>query len=165
MALFRNVSVPPHASGQLVLHRMPGRHEDIEECWDEVKRLPVHAIVCLASDKEIAEKSPHYFSAIEQAAVPCERWPLPVPDYGVPESAGEFLSLADRVAESLKQGDNILVHCGAGIGRTGTFAVLVLMRLRIPLDEALKRVQAAGSGPENGPQHAFLEKMRPNTDG
>ena len=39
MPLFRRVSAPTGASGQLVLHGMPGRHEDIEKCWDEVKRF------------------------------------------------------------------------------------------------------------------------------
>jgi len=165
MLPFRKVSVPTHVSGQLVLHGMPGRHEDIEQCWNEVKRLPVRAIVCLATDHEIGKTSSNYSLAIQRATVPCVRWPLPIPEYGVPESAERVLRLADRVAQSLKQGDNILVHCRAGIGRTGTFAALVLMRLGVPLEDALHRVQAAGSGPENDSQYAFLESMRPKTDG
>lgn len=165
MSLFRKVALPANASGQLFLHSMPGRVEDLEKCWSEVKSLPVHFMVCLASDEEIAKKSPKYFSAIQKATVPCQRWPFAVLDYGVPKDGEEFFRLADHVAESLKQGHNILVHCGAGIGRTGTFATLVLMRLRLPLEEALKRVRAAGSAPETPEQRAFLETMRPNTDG
>jgi protein-tyrosine phosphatase len=165
MPLFRKVSVPTNASGQLLLSSMPGRVDGLEKYWENIKNLPVHAIVCLTSDEEIAKKSPTYLEAIRAATVPCARWPMPVPDYGVPDSGDEFLQLADRVAESLKQGDNVLIHCGAGIGRTGTFAVLVLMRLRVPLEKALGLVKTAGSGPENETQRAFLKKMSANTDG
>jgi len=165
MALFRKVEVPDNAAGQLLLHSMPGRGEKIHECWTEIKAIPIHSIVSLTSDDEIAHKSPSYSSAIANGTVPCERWTLPVKDYGIPENKDEFWRLSVRVAESLKSGQNVLVHCGAGIGRTGTFATLVLMGLRLQLEEALRRVKAAGSGPETSEQHAFLERMRPNTDG
>jgi protein-tyrosine phosphatase len=165
MKLFREVVLPNNTAGRLVLHSMPGRNETIDDCWTELKSLPVHSIVCLTSDEEISKKSPSYSASIASGSVPCERWPLSVPDYGVPENESEFLSLASRVAESLKSGQNVLVHCGAGIGRTGTFATLVLMRLRVPIEEALQRVSTAKSGPETSEQRAFLERMRSNTDG
>lgn len=165
MGMFRRVSLPPSAPGHLLLHSMPGRREPIDQCWAEIRVTPVHAIVCLASDEEIAAKSPSYASAVGGCSVPCERWVLPVEDYGVPSDEDEFLALASQVAESLKTGRNILVHCGAGIGRTGTFAVLVLLRLRVPVEEALRRVNAAGSSPETPGQRQFLERMRANMDG
>jgi protein-tyrosine phosphatase len=165
MAFFREVSVPSNAAGRLLLHSMPGRREKLDDCWREVKSVPVHAIVCLASDEEISQKSPSYLAAIDSGMVSCQRWALGVPDYGVPDNESAFLHLASQVADSLKSGQNILVHCGAGIGRTGMFATLVLMRLRVPFDESLKFVKAAGSGPETSAQRAFLERMRGNTDG
>src|SRR5262245_41196978 len=84
MALFREVLVPCNAAGRLLLHSMPGRRENLDDCWREIDSLQVHAIVCLASDEEIAQKSPSYLTAIASGAVPCQRWQLGVPDYGVP---------------------------------------------------------------------------------
>ena len=130
-----------------------------------VTTAQVHSIVSLTSDEEISKKSPSYASAIANGSVPCHRWSLSVPDRGAPDNESEFLNLASEVSESLKSGKNVMVHCGAGIGRTGMFAALVLMRLRVPLEEALRRVKAAGSSPETSEQSAFLERMRPNTDG
>lgn len=56
------------------------------------------------------------------------------PDHGVPDSPKMFLSFTDHVREA--RGDStapIIVHCSAGIGRTG---VLVLMESALCLIEA-----------------------------
>jgi protein-tyrosine phosphatase len=144
---------------------MPGREEKLDECWTEIKSVPVTSIICLASDDEISQKSPSYSDSIGSETVPCERRSLPIQDFGIPDNEDDFLHLCSDIAESLKVGKNVLIHCGAGIGRTGMCAVLVLMRLRLPLQEALKHVRAAGSNPETPAQHAFLERMKRNTAG
>ena len=56
----------------------------------------------------------------------------------------------------LGEGKNVLVHCAAGIGRTGTFAAALLVRLGCGLEEALRRVEVAGSHAEDDCQLAFL---------
>jgi len=45
------------------------------------------------------------------------------PDHGVPKSAEEFVRMSDKVDE-LNEGSNgapLVVHCSAGVGRSGTF--------------------------------------------
>ena len=93
MTLFRRVSLPVNASGQLLLHSMPGRNERIDQCWNEIRSVPVDAMVSLASDEEIAAKSPSYSAAIGSGAVPCDRWVLPIEDYGIPNDEDEFVRL------------------------------------------------------------------------
>jgi len=98
MGLFRRVSLPEWAPRQLLLHSMPGRKEPIDQCWKEIRSVPVHVIVSLAPDEEIVAKSPPYSAAIDANGVPCERWVLPLQDYGVPDNEDEFLAVASKVA-------------------------------------------------------------------
>ncbi|XP_044760650.1 tyrosine-protein phosphatase non-receptor type 4 [Coccinella septempunctata] len=54
------------------------------------------------------------------------------PDHGVPASPSEFLSFTDIVREARKGDAPVVVHCSAGIGRTG---VLILMDTALCLIE------------------------------
>ena len=98
---------------------------------------------------------------------------LAVPDPGYDERLGvplrwwvqgvmllaTFWQFADDLAASLKKGDAILMHCGAGIGRTGTMATAVLMALGTAREAALRAVQAAGSHPETPSQRLLLSSQ------
>jgi len=44
---------------------------------------------------------------------------FPIEDFKVPESKEETMKIVDRILEALKQGENILIHCVGGNGRTG----------------------------------------------
>lgn len=55
------------------------------------------------------------------------------PDHGVPDSPEVFLNFTEKVREARKGDDSpVIVHCSAGIGRTG---VLVLMETALCLIE------------------------------
>ena len=154
--MFREVELPPGVSGRLFLHSMPGRYEPLDKVWFQVKENRVKAIVCLSDISEIREKSHAYASAVESGTVPCAIRPFPVPDYAVPEDREEFWRFAVDVAKQLRSGDAVLVHCGAGIGRTGTFATCVLLALGQPMAEATRAVSKAGSHAEVEPQKKFI---------
>jgi protein-tyrosine phosphatase len=116
-------------------------------------------MVSLAPFDEIREKSPEYAEAIEADAVPCQLWRLAICDYQGPDDDQAFWQLATQVAGTLRGGNNVLVHCGAGIGRTGMFAITVLMALGLSDGEAQRRVSAAGSAPERPAQQNALRRF------
>jgi protein-tyrosine phosphatase len=159
MVSFRQVELPGGVAGRLYLHSMPGRYEPLEEAWAEVKRLGISTIICLAPLDEIREKSPEYSKSIQTDAVPCDVRRLPVCDYQGPDDDRAFSELSGRVADLLRRGEGILIHCGAGVGRTGMFAIAALMTLGLSSDEARRQVKAAGSGPERPAQEEALRRF------
>ena len=154
----REVSLRDVVPGGLFLCEMPGRCADLSEYEHEMEAKGVTRVLCLAPLDEVREKSPQYAAKLEEGRfflpVDC----FPIPDYGTrPEH--EMVRLAKEVAELLRMGDRILIHCGAGVGRTGTVAIAVLMALGLPFHEAEARVRQAGSNPETCEQKKLLRDI------
>ena len=64
------------------------------------------------------------------------------PDYGVPESVSPFMTLNRRVMNAWKKDKGpIIVHCSAGVGRTGTF---IAVDMAMEQAEKERRVDIAG---------------------
>ena len=153
---FRFVQLPARVTGALSLHSMPGRHEPIEEVWQQIRADGVDLLVCLAGPDEIRVKSPAYATALAAKTVPCSVQSFAVADFGVPNDREAFWSMASDIADRLKAGGRVLIHCGAGIGRTGTLATCVLLALGDAYATAAQVVADAGSHPETAAQRELV---------
>lgn len=168
-ALFREVELGPGIRGRMFLHSMPGRSlpgrsipgyvESLDDTWAEIERLGVSSIVCLVPIEEIRERSPQYARALEEGKTPCAVLRFPIRDFSGPDDDGAFRDRAVEAAGALRGGARILIHCNAGIGRTGMFAAATLIALGVPEHEARRRVRAAGSGPELPEQIEVLRRI------
>ena len=154
--MLRPVRLPSGVPGALRLHSMPGRRESLERAWDQIRTHAVQAIVCLAGPEEVRVISPAYASALAAKTLPCSVESFPIPDFGVPDDRDAFWSLAVKIATQLKSGGRVLIHCGAGIGRTGTLAACVLLALGESQADAEQAVSMAGSRPETTEQKALV---------
>lgn len=154
--MFRRVDLPAGIPGRLLLHSMPGRFEAIERAWQQVKSEAVGAIVCLVEQYEIRLKSFAYAEALEGGTVPCSVLSFEIREGGVPEDRNAFWALANDVANRLKSGEVVLIHCAGGVGRTAMFAISVLLALGEPMNEAESAVSRAGSLVETMPQIEML---------
>lgn len=148
--MFREVKLPDGIAGQLYLHSMPGRYEDWHKFVSEVNFRAIDFIVCLASEVEIKRKSQSYAEARSNNTLPCQTKDFPINDFSAPSPKGrsEFRKFIEMVVVDIQSGKNISIHCGAGIGRTGTVAICVLLELGIGDAEAKQIVKIAGSHPE-----------------
>jgi protein-tyrosine phosphatase len=72
-----------------------------------------------------------------------------IEDMGVPREAESegFEAFVRDVVQRLEEGQNVVVHCRGGLGRTGTLAACVLVALgRHTADEAIAAVREARKG-------------------
>ena len=144
-----------NTTGKLYLHSMPGRKEPLSECFGAIKQHGISLIICLAAEEEITKKSPNYAATITGNKIPVKRICFPIPDYGIPEDIKGFYGLAREIAERLMSGENLLVHCAGGIGRTGMFAGCILKALGEPMDA----LEESGSGPEDEAQEKVIQNF------
>ena len=72
---------------------------------------------------------------------------LPIVDRSVPVDRDDFLRSVERLAEMVKAGRFLGVHCRASIGRSSILAVSVLVRLGWDTNKAFHAVESARGCP------------------
>lgn len=163
--VFRTVALPPGTPGTLLLSGMPGRALAWPQFVAEAQAAGLALVVCLTPPSEMEELSPAYAQAVKRNEAPFSAGPgpgtdwrsLPAPNYGVPPDPTAFAQGIDHITARLQAGDTVLLHCAAGIGRTGSAAACVLKNLGLDTPAALARVRAAGSNPENAAQSGMVD--------
>ena len=155
MAL-RALSLPPEVSGQVWLGAMPGRFESWNVFRDEAVRRKLGTVVCLAPRDEVAGLAPEYHAALARGGLPFRWMHVPMRNFGLPEDPAGFRRDIATIAQNLRAGEVVMLHCAAGLGRTGTAAACLLKALGVQADEALKRVRDAGSNPQNAEQSGLV---------
>lgn len=156
----RPVNLHGQAPGRMFLAAMPGRSGGIAADLDRIAARKIDAVLSLADPAEVIELSPDYAKAWTSGqGLPADRLSHPIPDFGIPQDMESYRNVTHQIAERLRRGDRVLVHCAAGIGRTGMTAIAVLCALGLDPDRARQRVADAGSGPETPAQKAFLQEL------
>ncbi|MBN1121787.1 MAG: tyrosine-protein phosphatase [Anaerolineae bacterium] len=154
--MLRLVPLPESIPGRLYLSAMPGYYSLFEDDAQLITDFDIGQVFCLTTFPEIKAKAPEYAAAIRADDLPWDWRGFPVEDFGAPADRKRFLAMARDIADRLREGEYLLIHCMAGIGRTGMLAALVLMVLGMDRTTALARVNAAGGNPESSAQQAFL---------
>jgi protein-tyrosine phosphatase len=156
MAL-RRVQLPSEVSGQLWLGPMPGRFTAWSAFTSEAQRCGLGLVVCLTPKPELAELSPDYHAALARGRLPFRWMHVPMRNFGLPEDPAAFRRDVGAIAEAIRGGKAVLLHCAAGMGRTGTAAACVLKALGLDARDSLQRVRDAGSNPQNAEQSGLVD--------
>ncbi|MEJ7932377.1 tyrosine-protein phosphatase [Ramlibacter sp. AN1015] len=153
----RRVQLPPNVSGALWLGSMPGRFEPWSAFLEEARAARIGQVVCLTPRTEMAELAAPYHAAVVGGRLPFRWTQLAMRNFGLPENVEEFREGVRDVAVTLQRGESVLLHCAAGLGRTGSAAACVLKALGLDTPTALQRVRDAGSNPQNAQQSGFVD--------
>ena len=157
--MFRVLPLPDDTAGQVYLHSMLGRREGLAEASQAIRALGIQRVISLAPLHEIWDKSPEYARLIEDGAAAWQQEVFPIEDYSVPMDEDAYLAFFQRLSQQVRAGEKILLHCAAGIGRTGMGAMTLLMCLGMDRESAIQVVRGVGSGPEDPRQFALLERL------
>ena len=76
---------------------------------------------------------------------------VPIPDMQSP-SVNQLRAAVDFIRAAWDEGGGVAVHCGAGIGRTGTVLAAVLVAEGSDADEAIAEVRAVRPGSIETPE-------------
>lgn len=155
--ILRPVALPDGVSGRLWFSAMPGRFESWGAFVDEAQRARLSLVLCLTPLDELDSLSPAYRLAIDRDTLPFRWRHAPMRNFGLPASLQSFRDEVGGVAQALRAGESALLHCAAGVGRTGSAGACVLKVLGLDAAAALQAVRDAGSNPETAAQSGLID--------
>ncbi|HEX4303328.1 MAG TPA: protein-tyrosine phosphatase family protein [Rhizomicrobium sp.] len=128
--------------GRLAVAPKPRGGDWLEDEIRSWRAQAIDCVVCLLENDEIAELSlgaeAKYCAENEVAFLR-----FPIADRGLPDSHREAIALVRDIANRLQTGQNVLIHCRAGIGRTGLVAAGTLISLGVAPEHALAAIGTA----------------------
>jgi ADP-ribosyl-[dinitrogen reductase] hydrolase len=146
----------PGSAGRIGMTLFPGKKDPYAAfgAWDRDLQADLHAIREWGASAVVSLVEAHEFTLLgvpdlgEQVARAFRWLWLPIPDGGVPDAAFEesWASAGPELHERLAAGERVLIHCRAGLGRTGTIASRLLVEAGMTPVQALLAVRGARPG-------------------
>ncbi|PTV95731.1 hypothetical protein C8J27_10359 [Rhodobacter aestuarii] len=153
--------------GRIGLTFCPGKHDraaysgawarDLTTDMVAIAAWGARVVVTLVEPAElIALKVPDLGDAVHAHGMIWRH--LPIADYSIPDEAFEARWAAEGRAlrDTLRAGQDILVHCKGGLGRAGTIAARLLVELGIEPKAAIRAVRVARPGAIETPRQLAL---------
>jgi len=116
-------------SGFIAIMAYPGKEQDAASAIASLARVGIRQVVSLLEPAEAQtlglEREAQLVVAESMKFVS-----FPIPDMGLPASVCAFAGLARDLYRQVAAGDNTLLHCRGGVGRSGLLAAAVLLHCR-----------------------------------
>lgn len=155
----------------LLLTHLPGRSHvdghkrvwsrDLELDLKTLENWGADAVICLVEPAELTAMGvPNYAEALQKYNFPL--FHLPIKDMSTPgqnfEEAWDYH--ANELIELLSGPYQIVVHCAAGLGRTGMFCAKMLVHLGYSAEDAMQKVREKRPGAiETNAQEDYISAL------
>ena len=125
--------------GFLAIMARPSLEANEAASVDNIARLNINLVVSLLEPSEArllgldAERE-------QVKALAMQFVSFPIPDMGLPPSVSDFAHLTKMILKQVNAGVNTLIHCHAGIGRSGLMAAGILLHCDLDPHQAFAHV-------------------------
>ncbi len=158
MAFEPNISVVAQiGAGFLAVMPKPTTGEWIEEEFANISAFGIHQVVSLMELDEAADFDLQDESQLCQANG-MRFVSFPICDRGLPSSLNDFARFTYQLFREIEAGTNSVVHCLAGIGRSGIVSGAVLVHSGMDAEDAFEQISRARGlrVPDTEQQHDWL---------
>ncbi len=125
----------------------PGLYGEMDDDVRFLKENNFTTIVTLTEDEMNDDFKEHSFEVIH----------YPIPDMGVPAMPRFAHGICLDLKNKIDEGGTVLLHCKAGLGRTGTILACVLVEFGYAPDKAITEVRSRIKGAiQNELQEGFI---------
>lgn len=143
--------LPARGAGRVGLTAAPGNHATRSPHEDDLARdlgrlradepISADVLVSLVEPAEYARLGiPGYHEEVRRRGF--ELLELPIRDGGVPASMSDLGELVAQIDARLRAGQNVVIHCAGGLGRSGVVAGCLLVRQGATAAEAVAALRA-----------------------
>ncbi|MFT5157571.1 MAG: protein-tyrosine phosphatase [Bacteroidia bacterium] len=131
---------------------------------DEIKSLVQRNISTVVSHLETIEEIELDISSERRQCIESgiKFISYPIPDRDLPKDLNSYLDLITEINSKLENGENVIIHCRMGIGRTGITAASVMIKNGWKTEQAFKLLSELRTleMPDTKEQIEFVEKIK-----